>query len=68
MNAFEEQALFRALRENATLYKALRQAFVERREQRREQSENSQGESAVLLRGKCQELTAIINEVFKEAK
>jgi hypothetical protein len=66
MNAFEDQALFRALRENATLYKALRQAFVERREQRREQSENAQGESAVLLRGKCQELTAILNEIFKE--
>lgn len=67
MKAFEEQALFRAIRENATLFRALKQAFVERREQRREQAENAQGESAVALRGKCQELTAILNELFKEA-
>lgn len=66
MNAFEEQALFRSIRENATLFRALKQAFVERREQRREQAENAQGESAVALRGKCQELTAILNELFKE--
>jgi len=66
MNAFDEQALFRALRENPGLFRALRDSFVERREHRREQLENSQGEQAVVLRGKCHELTAIINEVFKE--
>jgi hypothetical protein len=65
-NAFDDQRLSRALKENSNLYVALRDMLVQRREQRREQAENAQGELAVALRGRCQELTAIINEFFKE--
>jgi hypothetical protein len=68
MNAFDDQHLARALKENVGLFRALKDHFVGRRDQRREQSEASQGEAAVVMRGRCQELTAIINELFKEAK
>jgi len=66
VNAYDDERLARALKENALLYNALRDAFLTRRELRREQSEASQGEMAVTLRGRCQELTAIINDFFKE--
>ena len=67
MNAFEEQELFRVIRSNPVLFRALREYFVSRRDARREQTEQATGEQAVVLRGQCRELTAIINEAFKES-
>jgi hypothetical protein len=68
VNAYDDERLVRALKESAVLYAALRSAFLTRRDFRREQAEAAQGELAVVLRGRCQELTAIINEFFKEAQ
>lgn len=66
MNAFENERLIVALKQNAGLYAALRESFIARRERSRELMESAQGEVAVVMRGRCQELTAIINEFFKE--
>lgn len=66
MNAFDDERLARALKENVVLYNALREAFVVRRELRRDQLEAAQGEQAVAMRGRCQEITAILNDFFKE--
>lgn len=66
MDAYEAQHLSRAIADNPALARMLRAYFVERREQRRGQLENSAGEVAVVLRGMCHELTAILNEMFKE--
>jgi hypothetical protein len=66
VNAFDDERLARALKENSVLYNALRDAFVSRRDFRREQAEAAQGELAVAMRGRCQELTAVLNDFFKE--
>lgn len=68
MNAQEEQYLYRALKDNPALFRGMKQWLVERRDQRREQAEHSEGEKAVVLRGQCRELTAILNEMFKEVE
>ena len=66
MDAYETQQLGRALAENAGMRRLLHTYFVEQRDMRRLQLEQSAGESAVVLRGRCQELTAILGELFKE--
>jgi hypothetical protein len=66
MNAHDEQRLVIALKQNMGLYSAMREMFVARRDRMRELSEAAQGEMAVVLRGQCRELTAIINDFFKE--
>ncbi len=66
MDAYETQQLSRALAENTGLRRLLHTYFMEQRDHRRLQLEQSSGESAVVLRGKCQELTAILGELFKE--
>lgn len=66
MNAFDTERLIVSLKQNMGLYSALREMFVDRRDRVRELSEAAQGEMAVVLRGQCRELTAIINDYFKE--
>lgn len=66
--AFAEERTLQKLRDDPVLYHALRDLFHERREQRRAQSEAASGEPGQVLRGRCQELTAILNEVFSNVK
>lgn len=66
--AFAEEREFERLRENPQFYHLMREILVRRRDQRREQTENSAGEAAAVMRGRCQELTAIINDIFPERR
>lgn len=56
------------LRREPQLYRAVRELLIRRRDRRREQAEASAGEAAAVMRGRCQELTALINEVFPDYK
>lgn len=64
MDALIAKQLATALRENPEMARGLRGYLQGAHAQRHFQLENSQGEQAVVLRGRCQELTAIINELF----
>lgn len=64
--AFENQRTLQRIKADPVVYKSIRAMFVQRREARREQLEAANGEVAVLLRGRSQELTSIINEFFPE--
>ena len=64
--AFAEDRLWRKLLDDPVIYDGLREAFLRRRDLRREQIEASAGEVAILMRGRCQELTAILNELFTQ--
>lgn len=66
--AFAEQRLVQRLRDDPVVYRALRALFIERREQRRTQAEAATGETGQVLRGRCVELSAILNEVFPDVK
>lgn len=64
--AFDEQRLILKLREDPQLYNGLRELLVRRRESRREQLEQGDGEKAIVMRGRSQELTSILNELFPQ--
>jgi hypothetical protein len=64
--AAKEQLAFAKLREDPHLYDAIRTVFVQRRESRRLALEQSDGEKAIALRGRCAELTEILREMFPE--
>jgi hypothetical protein len=57
--------LVAALRENPGLALSLEAYLVELREARRAVLENSAAEAAIVMRGQCQALTAVINQLFK---
>lgn len=63
---YDEQRLIMKLREDPQLYNGLRELIVRRREQRREQLEQGDGEKAIVMRGRAQELTSILNELFPQ--
>lgn len=65
---YDEQRLLAKLREDPVLYNGLRELMHRRREQRREQLESAEGEKAAVLRGRSQELTSILNEVFPQSR
>lgn len=62
--AYEAERLLAKLAEDRVLYEGLRALLWRRREARREQYEAADGEKAIIMRGRCQELTSIINDVF----
>lgn len=64
--AFENQRALQRLKADPQFYGQLRSMFVQRRDTRREQAEAAMGEVAILMRGRTQELTSIINEFFPE--
>lgn len=63
MDVYETETLSRALAANPSLANGLRNYLEEARARRREQLETATGELAIVFRGRCQELTAIINEL-----
>lgn len=65
---FQEEREAERLRENPQFYHLMREILVRRRDRRREQTENSAGEASTVMRGRCQELTAIINDIFPERR
>jgi hypothetical protein len=66
MNAFDTQMLMRSLADNRPLANGLREYLLARRERNRTFLETANGEMAVVMRGQCRELTAVIAELFKE--
>lgn len=64
--AFQNQRTLARIKADPSVYAALREIFVQRREQRREQAEAATGEVAIRLSGAARELTTIINEFFPE--
>lgn len=65
---YDEQRLLAKLREDPVLYEGLRDLLWRRREQRREQIETGTGEPAIVIRGRAQELTSILNEIFPQLR
>jgi hypothetical protein len=66
--AFAEERTMQKMRDDPMLYEGLREIIHRRREQRREQLEAAEGEKAAVLRGRSQELTAILNELFPQLR
>jgi hypothetical protein len=62
--AFEEERTARLFRNDPQYYEAVRGLLLSRRDARREQIESASGEAAIVMRGRCQELTSIINDLF----
>jgi hypothetical protein len=63
---FRNERLLKRLREDKVTYAAIRHMFVERREQRRAQTETMTVGNVDVMRGRCQELTSILIELFPE--
>jgi len=66
--AYDEERLIAKLRGDPILYNGLRELLLRRRENRREQAESADGEKAAVLRGRCQELTALLNDTFQSSR
>lgn len=62
--AHQEEHEARQLRSDPQFYMTVRNLLLRRQQSRREQAESAGGEAAIVMRGRCQELTAIINDIF----
>jgi hypothetical protein len=66
MIAIQKSRFETFIERDVTVMRELREYLLARRNLRREQAENASGEAAITVRGRCQELTALINELTKE--
>lgn len=64
--AFQNERLLQRMKADPALWGALREMFLRRREERRLQVESMATGNVDVMRGRAQELTSILNEIFTE--